>query len=257
MKTLKEIQEGMQAYVLEKDVAIAAEIIKPKNIDATARLHVYRNGYYLRLVEILQRDYAVLYEIMGADAFDAMARDYLDAFPPHHFSVRHVGKYLPKFLKNTKHCDANYCELAEFAWAVHVALYAADAEILALDDLAQLSPEKWTAMKLSLHPSVQLLRCRFNTMERWQSNNHGQGDIPSEPLLEARYHLIWRYEREAYFCALTPEQSYLIHAIATGASFGDLCEAMLQHFSEEEAVQWVANTLQTWLAEGIFSKIFD
>jgi len=255
MKTLKEIQEGMQAFVLERDQAITADVISKPNIAEIDRLSIYRNAYYLRLCEILREDYAVLHNIMGDNAFHAMVQDYLDAFPSHHFSVQQVGKNLAKFLKNTEHCDSSYSELAEFEWAIHEALYARDADVLTLDDLSQLPPEKWAEMKLSLHPSVQLLTCRFNTMERWQSNNQDEGDSPSEQLTEVRCQLIWRHEREAYFYALTAEQSYLIHAIAKGESFGDLCETMLKYFDEEEVVQWVANTLQVWLQEGVFSGI--
>lgn len=254
MKTLKELQEGMQAFVLEKNTDVAEDIIKPEDMDSVARLQVYRNAYYLRLIEILEGDYTVLYHLMGKEAFDAMACDYLDAFPSHHFSIQHVGKHLAKFLKNTDHIDSSYSELAEFEWAIHEALYAEDAEVLTLEDLSQLPPEEWADMKLSLHPSVKLLTCRFNTMERWQSNNHGEGDIPSEQLPELRCQLIWRHDCEAYFCVLTAEQSYLVHAIAKNESFGDLCETMLKYFDEEEVVQWVANTLQTWLSEGIFRK---
>lgn len=54
MKTLKELQEGMQAFVLEKNTDVAEDIIKPENMDSVARLQVYRNAYYLRLIEILE-----------------------------------------------------------------------------------------------------------------------------------------------------------------------------------------------------------
>jgi len=253
MTTLRDIQEGMQDYVLKNDLSVSDEIIKPDNMEVAGRLDVYRNAYYLRLIEILEDDFSVLSTVIGEDAFDSMIRDYLDAFPSHHFSVRTVGRHLVKFLKNTEGCHPAYAELAEFEWAIVQASFAKDAELLTMETLAKIPHEEWASMTLTLHPSVQIVKCAYNTMERWQSVNEELGDIDAEQLAEPRYHLIWQRDNEAYYCALEAEQSYLIHAIGKGENFGDLCETMLSHFSEEEVVQWVASTFQTWVAEGVFT----
>src|SRR3990167_2166955 len=236
MIDLKTLQESMQAYVLHSDLDIESEIVTPHNRVVIERLQVYRNAYYLRLIEILENDYLVLSQMMGKQTFDALARDYLDAFPSTYFSIRMVGKHVARFLKNIAAYDACYGELAEFEWALNETLLAQDCDELTMEDLGAIPPEQWAEMQLTLHPSVRMMKCCYNTMERWQSVNEGKGDIHSLQFSEPRGLLIWRRANEPYYCALTKEQHYLIAAIATGDSFGTLCESMLNHFSEDEVV---------------------
>lgn len=253
MMTLKELQESMQDYVLKNDNTIYNEIVTSANFSVINRLSVYQNAYYLRLIEILQNDFTVLYEIMGESAFAALVHDYLNAFPSHHFSVRTVGKYLAKFLKNNSACDSCYSEIAAFEWALNEALVAKDASYLTLEELAKIPPEEWGYMQFKLHPSVRVLQCCYNTMERWQSVNEGEGDIDAIKLAEPCQILIWRHEKEPFYCALKKEQNYLMQSIRNGDNFGVLCENMLDHFNEDEVVPWIAETLQVWVSEGIFS----
>src|SRR3990167_9902610 len=130
---LRNLQEALQAYVIENDLRVAGNIVTPVNMSVRDRLHVYRNAYYLRLTEVLENDFPVLCEIMGEEPFAALAQDYLDAYPSHHFSVQKVGRHLPKFLKNTTDCDPCYAELAAFEWAIQMALSAKDEPALTLE----------------------------------------------------------------------------------------------------------------------------
>ncbi len=254
MPTLRNLQEALQAYVIENDLGVQNEILSPKNMAVVDRLHVYRNAYYLRLVEVLEGDFPALREIVGKEAFSSLVRNYLDAYPSHHFSIRNVGRHLAKFLKNTADCDPCYVELAHFEWAIHQALLERDEAALTLDHLATIPSEQWNEMRLKLHPSVHVLCCRYNTLERWQSIDQEGKDIHPALLSEPLTHLIWRKDREIYFCSITAEQTYLLDGIRKEETFGALCEMMLEHFSESEVIPWVANTLQRWVQEGMLSN---
>jgi hypothetical protein len=187
-----------------------------------------------------------------------MIRDYLNAYPSHHFSVRPLGRHVAKFLKNTPSCDPCFAELAEFEWALNKALFAKDEERLTMATLSAIAPEQWGQMLLRLHPSVQTMRSAYNTTERWQAVNNEQEDIASVLLDSPLYLLIWQRDYEAYFCGITSEQQCLIRAIDQSEPFAVLCETMLEYFTEEEVVPWVANTLHQWVDAGIFSGIsFD
>lgn len=254
MPNLRELQEELQNYVLQKDVAIENEIVAPSDMPAERRLHIYRNAYYLRLIEILENDFFVLHKIMGPKPFNGMMRDYIDAYPSHHYSVRWVGKHLGKFLKNKPGCHPAYSELAEFEWALNKALFSSLESVLELTDLANIPPESWGDLQLKLHPSVQLLSCSYNTSERWRSVHEEDQDIDIVRLDHPQHHVIWCKDNEAYFLIISEEQNRLLSAIRKGESFGTLCESMLEFFPEETVVQWVANTLHLWVTEKIFSK---
>ena len=252
MKTLKELQEEFQEYVIQDDPRVGVEVLKPRNMEVEGRLNVYRNAYYLRLVDILKEDYSVLYTMMGEDAFNAMVRAYLKVYPSNHYSVRTVGAHLAVFLKNTQACDPSFSELAAFEWAMNVALLAADIDTLTMDALAEVAPEAWGDMRLRLHPSVQTVTTHFNVMERWRAINDGEDDLDLLQLEDPKHLLVWRRDREVYFCVLSDLQYYLIDAIKKGECFGVLCETMLSYLEEASVVQWVASTLQTWVTEGVF-----
>ena len=52
---------------------------------------------------------------------------------------------------------------------------------------------------------------------------------------------------------MSKEQAILIQAIVNGEIFSDLCEKMLEYFDEEAVVPWIADALQMWITDGIFS----
>jgi len=252
MTVLRDLQEAMQACVLENDLSVSDAIIEPGNMTVEQRLRVYRNGYYFRLVEILVGDFTVLHAIMGEAAFSAMARDYLDAYPSHHFSVRTVGCHLVAFLKNTKDCDPCYRELAAFEWALNQALFAREMPVLTMEMLSTIPAEQWAEMHLHLHPSVQVIYCHYNTVARWQAISKEQTDKGTMQLPEPLYHMVWRHDDDACFFALTMEQYYVISALQQGQNFTALCETMMTHLAEDEVAPWVASTLQEWVQQDVF-----
>ena len=69
--------------------------------DRVTLLDVYRDGYALRLIEVLTIDYPGVLAMAGPADFDHMARAYIAAHPSHHPSVRWFGKGLADFLAAT------------------------------------------------------------------------------------------------------------------------------------------------------------
>lgn len=248
---LKDIQEAIQNYILEEDPS-AFEEIRVKDV-TEKRLKIYQNGYYFRLVEVLQGHYMALYKILGANAFSSMIRDYLTIYPSHHYSLQTVGRYLPRFLENTSGCEPSFVELAQFEWAMNEALWALDAPLLTIQHLVQLQPEEWATLKFNCHPSVHLLPCYYNTAGRWDSLDKHDQDIPSEFYEKSHGVLIWRQDNEAKFCELSLEHSALLQAIQANNDFSTVCEIMLDYFDEDSVVQHVSSALQEWIMWEIFS----
>ena len=102
MKTLKEIQKGLQDSLTGKDQRIADIIVAPKKMTAEDRLQVYHNDYYLRLLESLKGDYECLCHHIGDERFNALISDYLNAYPSTSYTIREVGLAFPQFLKEKK-----------------------------------------------------------------------------------------------------------------------------------------------------------
>ena len=162
MTSLSNLQQSMQASILNDDQqSIEQAVVKPGDMTVSGRLRIYRNAYYLRLVDILVTDFEGLYQHMGKKAFNAMAYDYIDSFPSHSYTVHTIGQNLSVFLKEQHECDPIYYELACFEQAMNEALLKEDAPTIVLSELTDLSQEQWLGICFQLHPTLVVLH--FNT----------------------------------------------------------------------------------------------
>ena len=69
--SLRELQENFQAYILAQDKPIL-DVICTDEANAIERINVYRVGYSLRLLEVLEKDFPFLKKFVGHDLFEKM-----------------------------------------------------------------------------------------------------------------------------------------------------------------------------------------
>ena len=89
--SLGDLQRAFQDYVLAASETFQAAVRDTSKADRATLLDVYRDGYALRLIEVLTGDYPGLMAMAGPDDFDYMARAYIAAHPSPHRSVRWYG----------------------------------------------------------------------------------------------------------------------------------------------------------------------
>ncbi len=253
MTSLRELQQQMQAFVLNDDGNIVTEITPPNSMNIEDRLEVYQTAYYLRLIEALEDDYAALYQLLGEDEFEHLIRHYLEATPSNSFTVRTVGAKLADYLEQIN-APAFQIELAQLEWLYCEAECAADAPVLTMADLAKIAPEKWAELKLTLQSAVKLLECEYNTLELWQSLTQQQTSIKSIKHKNPKLIFVWRQEHVTCYASTNEAEAQLIRDIQTGHHFADLCERMLAYYPEDQVVSEVAKILQAWVADGLFIR---
>src|SRR5579862_2948299 len=78
--------------------ALARTVCGSGALDATARLDIYANMYFFRILDVLRDDFPGLTAVLGDTAFHNLTTDYLLACPPTRFSIRHVGDRLSSFI---------------------------------------------------------------------------------------------------------------------------------------------------------------
>ncbi|MBB5877893.1 DNA-binding domain-containing protein [Xanthomonas sp. 3498] len=71
----------------------------PEGADPQARLAIYANGYWQRLIEALRAEFPALCRLLGDDLFGFFARAYLSAHPPRAPSLHTLGAGFPAFLR--------------------------------------------------------------------------------------------------------------------------------------------------------------
>lgn len=159
------------------------------------------------------------------------------------------------FLSKYPDSEPLHVELAKFEWSFGKVLEDADAPQLTLADMAQIPPESWGEMRLSLHPSMRLLDLQYNSPEIWQALFED-----TEPPAVVRYDetstwMLWRFNMMTHYRPLNPQHLWMVRNVQKDATFAELCEGLCEFMGEEEVAQFAGMTLKEWLDQGLVSRL--
>jgi hypothetical protein len=95
-------------------------LIAGPRLGAQERLEVYRRAYHARLIECLADDYPALESALGADAFDALCRAYIERHPSRGSNLNAYGQAMAAFCRESGACpeSAFAADLATLEWAI-------------------------------------------------------------------------------------------------------------------------------------------
>ena len=224
---------------------------------ATARLEVYANAYFARLLEVLTDDFGALAAAVGADGMNDVVTAYLLACPPRQPSIRCAGDHLAAFL--AEHPAAlpfrrrwPWCgDLARLEWALGEAFDAANVPLLAREALVALEVADWPALRLRLAPCVRVLRLGWPVLPLREAYEREQ-TLPAPPAApEANAALVWRREEQVRFRALEPLEAALLEAASSGEDFGALCALAAASLGDTAAPAYAAERLAGWIESGL------
>ncbi|MDQ0707009.1 hypothetical protein QF043_005801 [Pseudomonas sp. W3I7] len=248
-----------QHLLSENSVAnsgFAATLLGGPTLDVDTGLAIYHNAYLSRLQEVLGHDFGAIWYWLGDDEFASLTEAYLRRYPSAHYSLRWLGERFPAFIVEhlVAEQSAPLAELARLEWAFTLAFDAPQGEPLALDDMAQLAPEEWPALQVTLAPSVQQMLCHFNTVAIWRASKD-ESEFPDSHALEsAQICLVWRHHNVCHYRSLEPaEACALAGMVTTGWNFSELCEALVVTYAEGaplQAVTW----LKQWIQDGLLER---
>lgn len=258
MSSLRELQEQFQTYIHQQKNGIENKIVDAPQISIKDRVEIYREGYYLRLIDILEREFSALRNLVGKEQFDALCHEYIDAYPSTYFSVRAYGKNMIEFLSNRPNTDLLHVELARFEWPFGKVIDAPDAPQLTVDDMAALPAEAWGTLRLEFHPSLQIVSLHYNTPEIWQAlfnNNPEEFPVPERVYSEEPQDcLVWRFNQRSHYLAINLHHKIMVEAIQSNKTFSDICEALCDHMEVEQVAQFAGGSLRDWINSGLISR---
>lgn len=257
MRDLKELQHHFQNYLLDKTNCVAAAVVDVQPMSAKARLAIYREGYYLRLLEALEQDYEVLRALVGEEEFDQLGRDYIHEYPSHFRSIRWYGKELADFLQKKK-LTLNQLwltEMAQFEWLLTEAFDAAASTVVTVEEMAAIPFKKWPKMRFILHPSLRQLILYTNVVPIWQSYKEDGVCLPLQKSEIAAPWIIWRKELEVQFCSLAADETYMLRALMAGAPFGTLCEGLSEWVEEQNVAMHAALLLKRFILDHLIAEV--
>ena len=254
--SLADLQRAFQDYVLVSQQGFTTAVRDTSKADRVTLLEVYRDGYALRLIEVLTNDFPGVVAMTGTEEFDAVARAYIAAHPSHHPSVRWFGKGFADFLATTPG-DATpaVAEMAHFEWALGEAFDSVDVEPLQAATVMTVAPEAWETISFTPLPSLRRLSFAHDVPPSWQRREEVEpGTLEAAPLAEPVPWVIWRPERVSNFRSLEPDEAAMLEAMIDGQPFPALCEALLRHVEEDQAAARAAGLLRSGVEEGLITS---
>lgn len=263
MSALLDQQRALQAAICAGDEGAADDGASVVRARPAAGLDVYRHAYVARLTAALRDNFTVLHRALGDDEFDALAAAYVDAHPSRTPSIRWFGDRLADFMTGAYAERLPHESLADFArmdWALRGAFDAAAAPPLRPATLMALAPEQWPTLRLALQASVAQIELGWAIEPAWRAlrewdpeSGDEQPELAAPEPLTHRL-LVWRDAStlDTRWRSLEPLEAALLDAVAAGASFEALCNAVAVG-AEADAAGAVVAHLQRWLADGLLS----
>ena len=197
--------------------------------DAARRFSVHRNNMMVSLVDALASTFPVTRALVGADFFDAMARDYVRVDPPRSPMLTAYGATFADFI-------AAHAPAAGIAYVADVArlerlrveaFHAADADPLEQADWHALlgDPARLATARVQLQPACRWLSSAHPVLSIWQA--HQCADTQRDAMLATLdLHagedlLVHRPQWEVQQLALPAGGIAWLDALHAGASFGE------------------------------------
>lgn len=255
--SLADLQRAFQDYVLASSDVFTAQVRDTSKADRITLLDVYRDGYALRLIEVLTNDFPGVLAMTGPESFDALTRAYIANHPSRHPSVRWFGCKLADFLAATAPYDRTpaLAEMARFEWALGEAFDSVNAEPVKAEAIMAVPPEAWETIAFAPIPSLQRLAFAHDVPPSWQRREEVEPGTLEVVALDAPVPwVIWRPVRVSNFRSLEPDEAAMLGAMMQRQPFPALCEALLPHVEEDQAAARAAGLLRAWVEEGMIGS---
>ncbi len=140
------------------------------------RVDLYRSSIRANRRTALASAYPVLQDLVGEAYFDALSVAYAQAYPSQSGDLNRFGAALPAFIETYEQGPRfrYFCDLARLEWSLHLAYFAADANVLTQAEWTAIRPEDLLDAKLAVHPACALVSSRYAIAEIWTAHQTGR-----------------------------------------------------------------------------------
>ncbi len=234
----------------EARAAIRELVAGNDRLSPEEQAEIYREQFWLRHRDSLYEDFPALAYLIGDDAFEALARAYLAAWPPRSWTLRDLGDKLADFA-------AGYDFPAEGAAARDLIRYelafvplfdAAAAAPVELAKVQAIAPDAWERARVVLQPAFVLLDLAHPVHAFRDAVKDGKQ--PERRIAPARTLLaMWQAaDLRVHHRELEPGEMAVLAALREGLPLGAACaraadaaEAIERWFSAWARSGWVVD----------------
>ena len=216
------IESALDAFaraLLDPAAPLPAGVQGREGVADARRIAVYRNNVAAGLIGSLEKRYPVTRRLVGDDFFRGMAGAYVARHKPASPVLILYGEDFPDFAAGFEPAReivylADVARL-ESAWVE--AYHAAEAEPVALTDLAALEPERLVDLRFAFHPAARLLALAQPAASIWAAHQ-GEGEPAPPEVWAPEDVLVTRPQADVLVRILPPRGLAFARALFDGAS---------------------------------------
>ncbi len=196
--------------------------------DTAERFAVYRNNVVSGLIRALASGFPATEAIVGREFFAAMAAIYVRVSPPTSPVLLDYGATLPEFLAGFEPvAELPYlADVARLELAYTRAFHAADAVALPPGRLNDIPAHRLGALRVALHPSMQILRSAYPIAEIWAMNT-GRAPLREVDDWVAQDILLLRPHHDVAASVLAPGEAVFLQHLQAGTALEQAAMAAL------------------------------
>ncbi len=214
---LAELQRWLLAAITQPAAPYGddvARILLPSLQQSTIdRLAIYRSAYIARLLEVLREQFPCTRFAIGDELFDQFATGYLQAYPPHSYTLARLADKIVEHLDATRPADWGgfIVELARLEQAIDRVFDAPGPELLPPFAMPQ---SAGASLKLTPAPGLELLAFRYPVSTfytAWKAGRqpHWPQPQPQFVALLRRDYIVRRHELTKLLQQTTSKQTSL------------------------------------------------
>ncbi|MEL6646394.1 MAG: DNA-binding domain-containing protein [Pseudomonadota bacterium] len=190
---------------------------------AGRRFDVYRNNVIVSLTEALEASFPIVAKLVGAANFKLLAGDFVRAHPPSSPLMMFYGSEMPAFLRGYAPVQGvKYLpDMARLEIAMRESYHAADAVPVDPSKLGALSPEALMQTRLTLAPSLRLVRSGWPIHAIWRFNRE---EGAPKPVMTAQDVVIVRPDLDPQVHVLPPGGGAFVAALLRREPLGTALE---------------------------------
>jgi hypothetical protein len=235
MSNLAQIQSAFTAALFDPAAAPPFPLRGPRD---ARRFRIYRNNVAMGLILALSTRYPVVKRLVGDEFFAEMARSYARAEPPRSPILLSYGESFPDFISGFQPAQPiRYLgAVARIEWARGAAYHAADVSPMGAAAFAAIMPEQLGALRLTMHPSMSVVRSAFPIYSIWKVNQSRSPVIPVAPWAPEAA-VIARCGQSVSVKKLLPGQAVFLDALLAGEPFADAVIAASEDAADFDTAQ--------------------
>jgi Putative DNA-binding domain len=246
MQHLPERLAGFAAALLDPIRAVPPGLVGPDGEPSAKRFSVYRNNVVVGLTEALQANFPAVGRLVGEEFFRAMAQAYVVAEPPVSPILLDYGAGFPDFIAQFEPAQSlpYLSDVARIERAWTEAYHAAEAVPLLAETLANIPNDRIASARLTVHPSLRIVRSQFPALTIWRMNVDDGVPSPVDVNADGEDALVMRAEADVEVRSLPAGGAEFLTALADGKTL-------------TEATKWAVNAEMHFDLSGNLAALID